>query len=954
MDTLETYNTTSTTNINISKPLPKRLRTTLTKNNKKNDENISIKTITNNKIKKTTTSTTLTTTDTLTTETLTTDTLTSTIIKANQKIKMNSWIHYNYPVVIVGGGIAGLAAAIALQQNDIPVRIFERDIQFHGRRQGYGLTMQATKTLAELGILDACRAADTISDEHWTFHADGHILGYFGREFLSTDFDRLLHEQQQQQQGTNAKRKLPDNTGETEDEKSSRGNIRVPRETLRKMLLDQLLPDTITWNATLENFRLDDATNILELQFSQKLKTDDKDINITNVDTSTFTVQAAALVGADGIHSRVRQLMLRASLGKAASSLSPSITTLNYLGVVLVLGISSAEHFLIQKRGFYTLDGSQRLFTMPFATQPKKLTMWQLSFYCQDLTEARAFCSRGSDAVLASVIERTKTWHNPVPALLAGSIPSEVWATPLYDFGEDADHVSLPPGKPRGKNIQIQPLLSRVTLIGDAAHPMSPFKGQGANQALRDGPELAKALLRGGTGKALPGALRGFEIEMSLRAGAKVLASRQAAQFLHSKSILSAPPVIAGIPSEYCSAVLEKAASMGIKAPEGENLVKKFKECINNLIEEKKEERKLLSPVISNYTNTLNPPSSVTHTLLYYCYSDLSASNVRDDIAKWLETLPSSTKIVGRIRVAMDGLNATLGGTYEALVAHASDIAKHSRFSPPTIPSPIDFKYAKSYGARSNEAIIGCHFDNFEIKKCQELVTLGLPSGIAPVSFCGEHINAIEFHKQLTMYRQDNDVLIDCRNTYETDIGTFAGLPASMLFCPPTRTFSSFPAWVDSNHEKLRGRRVFMACTGGVRCERASAYVRHVVGNSSKVYQLEGGMYSYLGAAQEGKLTSDSLWKGKLFVFDERPAVAITTSKNDETNNLHLSTQEILGKCILCHTPFDNYKWLRCFICGVLVLVCDECVCKNGGYDQISTYLFCKDCKCATTINKKM
>ena len=81
-------------------------------------------------------------------------------------------------VCIAGGGIGGLAVALALQRKGVRCRVYERDAEFDDRRRGYGLTLSHLQALTELGVAGACRAADAASEAHWLFRADGRVLGY--------------------------------------------------------------------------------------------------------------------------------------------------------------------------------------------------------------------------------------------------------------------------------------------------------------------------------------------------------------------------------------------------------------------------------------------------------------------------------------------------------------------------------------------------------------------------------------------------------------------------------------------------------------------------------------------------------------------------------------------------------------------------------------------------------
>jgi hypothetical protein len=115
-----------------------------------------------------------------------------------------------------------------------------------------------------------------------------------------------------------------------------------------------------------------------------------------------------------------------------------------------------------------------------------------------------------------------------------------------------------------------------------------------------------------------------------------------------------------------------------------------------------------------------------------------------------------------------------------------------------------------------------------------------------------------------------------------------------------------------------------LAGTGGIRCERFSALMRERF-PALDVVQLSGGVQRYMEAAEGGALPGPSAWRGKLFNFDDRPAVATVTGAPASPH-----VPGVLGACVRCAAPWDEYKWLRCGACGVLVLVCDACAAAGG------------------------
>ncbi|CAM9162742.1 unnamed protein product, partial [Ectocarpus fasciculatus] len=436
---------------------------------------------------------------------------------------------------VVGGGIGGLAAAIALQRAGVHCTVYERDEAFKHRREGFGLTLTNNPKgpLAALGLLDACIDADCPSVCHWVFKPDGAILGYYGRYFKDM---------------TESKQPISVVSSQDALKIRDRGNLRIPRQDLREMLLRQLQPDTVLWGRRLESITDDPQEEHVALHFAGEAE----------------EARAHVVVGADGVHSQVRRIRDTAMLTRKQ---------LSYLGVAVIIGISPVTSPLLHHQGFYVVDGTHRLFTMPFRsegapigdgsgseTADSDLTMWQLSFSGLSEEEALNLRRTGPAAIVQEALRRTETWFDAVLEMIRSSLLTDVWATPLYDR-------AAPVLVPRPKES-----LSRLTVLGDACHPMSMFKGQGANQALQDGVLLAKWLggesspepdenvnSKGRKRKRLSPAtsdaallatrLRCFEREMVDRAAPKVAASRTAAEQYHSSVALEMDYGIEGLES---------------------------------------------------------------------------------------------------------------------------------------------------------------------------------------------------------------------------------------------------------------------------------------------------------------------------------------------------------------------------------------------------------------------
>jgi predicted sulfurtransferase len=188
------------------------------------------------------------------------------------------------------------------------------------------------------------------------------------------------------------------------------------------------------------------------------------------------------------------------------------------------------------------------------------------------------------------------------------------------------------------------------------------------------------------------------------------------------------------------------------------------------------------------------------------------------------------------------------------------------------------------------------------------------------------HLSPHEWNQRL-LECKDDAILVDARNVYESRVGYFSvdGIPTLLT---NTRKYSYLPQVLQQSREALQGKRVFMYCTGGVRCERASVYLQAMMSNSNEsgpkeIFQLEGGIQRYLedyGSINDNN-NEECLYQGKNFVFDLRrtdPIVGVSKK----------------GTCVLCEAPHDDYdnghapseqRDARCCKCRMLVLVCNDC-----------------------------
>ena len=387
----------------------------------------------------------------------------------------------NYPhVAIIGGGIGGVALAVACFHRGIPFTLFERDNSFDARSQGYGLTLQqASKAMEGFGIFSLKNKV--ISTRHVVHTPEGKIVGEWGmRKWLDPD--------------------VKINPRKT--------NMHIARQSLRASLLEQLGGEQKeNWGHQLIDFK-ENKENRLDVNFQ--------------VGDAIKTFKADLIVGADGIRSAVRKIVI-----------GDEKTPLRYLGCIVILGICPLTAIDVIDRTlldsatvFQTANGNERIYVMPFDSDS---VMWQLSFPMSE-EEAKELSAKGQEALKEEAQKRTQ-WHEPIPQILAATKEAQISGYPVYD-----------------RELLTQELVEKcekATLIGDAAHPMSPFKGQGANQALLDALALARGIAKGckplsnwkemGIRKSV---LTLFETEMVERSAVKVKDSADAAQFLHSEIAL--------------------------------------------------------------------------------------------------------------------------------------------------------------------------------------------------------------------------------------------------------------------------------------------------------------------------------------------------------------------------------------------------------------------------------
>ncbi len=201
-------------------------------------------------------------------------------------------------------------------------------------------------------------------------------------------------------------------------------------------------------------------------------------------------------------------------------------------------------------------------------------------------------------------------------------------------------------------------------------------------------------------------------------------------------------------------------------------------------------------------------------------------------------------RLKGTLLLAPEGINGTVAGDEAGIAALMAYLEAVPEFD------GLEVKYSTA---------AAMPFHRMKVRLKREIVTMGVET-IDPLQSVGTYVEPADWN---ALIGDPDTVVIDTRNSYEVSIGTFAG-----AVDPQTASFREFPQWVQEHRAELDGRKVAMFCTGGIRCEKATAYVKAL--GIDTVFHLKGGILKYL----EEVPAADSLWQGECFVFDERVSVA--------------------------------------------------------------------------------
>jgi len=225
-------------------------------------------------------------------------------------------------------------------------------------------------------------------------------------------------------------------------------------------------------------------------------------------------------------------------------------------------------------------------------------------------------------------------------------------------------------------------------------------------------------------------------------------------------------------------------------------------------------------------------------------------------------------EVKGTILLALEGINSTIAGPQAGVQAVLAYLRRDPRLA--------DLEHKEAWSTRPP-------FYRMKVRLKREIVTMGVPD-INPTYLVGEYVKPEHWNALIS---DPEVVVIDTRNDYEVGIGTFAG-----AVNPDIQTFSMLPDWVQHapalNPASGKKPKVAMFCTGGIRCEKSTAFLR--TQGFDEVYHLEGGILKYLETVPEAQ----SLWQGQCFVFDERVSVGHGLTPGDH------------GLCRACRQPLDK------------------------------------------------
>ena len=264
------------------------------------------------------------------------------------------------------------------------------------------------------------------------------------------------------------------------------------------------------------------------------------------------------------------------------------------------------------------------------------------------------------------------------------------------------------------------------------------------------------------------------------------------------------------------------------------------------------------------------------HVILYYKFTEID--NPEEFAATHLEYC-NSERLLGKVLLAKEGINGSVSGSKEQIEKYKSNLRSYEQFS------DITFK---------EETCTFSPFKKMIVRVKKEIIRMDKELDLKKT---GKYISPQEL---IELYESgDSFIMLDTRNNYESRVGKFKD-----AVTPDIDNFRDFPQAL-KEFEDEKDRKIVTYCTGGIRCEKATAYM--VEQGFTEVYQLKDGIINF---CQE---YPDTLWEGKCFVFDQR----LISDIDPESGTI--------SECVWCHRPTDRYTNCRNPVCDDLVVICEDC-----------------------------
>jgi UPF0176 protein len=284
--------------------------------------------------------------------------------------------------------------------------------------------------------------------------------------------------------------------------------------------------------------------------------------------------------------------------------------------------------------------------------------------------------------------------------------------------------------------------------------------------------------------------------------------------------------------------------------------------------------------------NTASMKTTIVCALYKFVTLDDYVS-LREPLLKFM----TEHEILGTLLLANEGLNGTVAGSREAIDALLARLKSDPRLA--------DLEHKESQDDTNP-------FYRTKVRLKKEIVTLGV-EGIDPLRTVGTYVDPKDWNELIS---DPETILVDTRNDYEIGIGTFKN-----ALNPETETFREFPEYVEKKLDPTKHRKVAMFCTGGIRCEKSTAFLKEK--GFDEVYHLKGGILKYLEEIPE----EESMWEGECFVFDNRVAVGHNLIKGN------------YDQCHACRMPItEDDKQHKHYVKGVS---CSKCYDKSSGEQKV-------------------